>query len=84
MATLTIRLPDSHRDRLATMAARRGQSLNKLMEEISLRALTEHDIETRFRVRAARGDPERGLELLDELDRRHERSKERGLPARER
>ena len=52
------------------------------MEEISLRALAEHDIETRFRVRATRGDRERGLELLDELDRRHERSKEQGLPAR--
>ena len=75
MATLTIRLPDFHRDRLAAMAARRGQSLNKLMEEISLRALTEHDIEMRFRMRAARGDAERGLELLDELDRQHEQAK---------
>ncbi len=35
MATLTIRLPDAHRDRLAAMAARRGVSLNKLMEELS-------------------------------------------------
>ena len=39
MATLTIRLPDAHRDRLAAMAARRGLSLNKLMEELSVRAL---------------------------------------------
>ena len=35
MATLTIRLPDVHRDRLAAMAAQRSQSLNKLMEELS-------------------------------------------------
>ena len=41
MATLTIRLPDAHRDRLAAMAARRGVSLNKLMEELSVRALAE-------------------------------------------
>ncbi len=69
MATLTIRLPDAHRDRLAAMAARRGLSLNKLMEELSVRALAEHDTELRFRMRAARGNAERGLALLDELDR---------------
>ena len=71
MATLTIRIPDAHRDRLAAMAARRGLSLNKLMEELSVRALTEHDTEMRFRLRAARGDIERGLKLLDELDAAH-------------
>ena len=74
MATLTIRLPDAHRDRLAAMAARRGVSLNKLMEELSVRALTEHDAEMRFRMRAARGDAARGLKLLDELDHRHAQS----------
>ena len=71
MATMTIRLPDEHRDRLAAMAARRGLSLNKLMEELSVRALAEHDTEMRFRMRAARGDTGRGLKLLEELDRRH-------------
>ncbi len=71
MATLTIRLPDAQRDRLAAMAARRGLSLNKLMQELSVRALTEHDTEMRFRMRAARGEPERGLKVLDDLDRRH-------------
>lgn len=68
MATLTIRLPDAQRDRLAAMAARRGVSLNKLMQELSVRALTEHDTEMRFRIRAARGDVRKGLELLDKLD----------------
>jgi len=68
MATLTIRLPDAHRDRLAAMAARRGVSLNKLMEELSIRALTEHDTEMRFRMRAARGDVRKGLKLLDKLE----------------
>ena len=71
MATLTIRIPDAHRDRLAAMAARRGLSMNKLIEEISTRALAEHDTEMRFRLRAARGDPALGLKVLDELDRRH-------------
>ncbi len=53
------------------MAARGGLSLNKLMEELSVRALAEHDTEMRFRMRAARGDATRGLKVLDELDRRH-------------
>jgi len=30
--------------------------------------LTEFDVEARFRVRAARGDPDRGLALLDKVD----------------
>lgn len=71
MATLTIRIPDAHRDRLAAMAAQRGLSMNKLIEEISTRALAEHDTEMRFRLRAARGDPALGLKVLDKLDRRH-------------
>lgn len=74
MATMTIRRPDAHRDRLKAMAARRGLSLNKLMEELSVRALAEHDLEMRFRMRAARGDVTRGLGLLDELDQRHART----------
>ena len=71
MATLTIRIPDAHRDRLAAMASQRGLSLNKLMEELSVRVLAEHDTEMRFRMRAARGKVDRGLKLLDELDRRY-------------
>ncbi len=71
MATLTIRLPDAQRDRLAAMEARRGPSPNELMQELSVRALTEHDTEMRFWMRAVRGEPERGLKVLDDLDRRH-------------
>jgi len=76
MATLTIRVPDAHRDRLAAMAAQRGVSVNKLMEEISTRALAEHDTEMRFRLRAARGNVERGLAVLEKLDRMHSRAKD--------
>ena len=76
MATLTIRIPDAHRDRLAAMAAQRGLSVNKLIEELSVRALAEHDTEMRFRLRASRGDSALGLDLLDKLDRRHAPAKE--------
>ena len=71
MATLTIRLPDDQRDRLANMAAQRGISLNRLMHDLSTRALVEHDVEMRFRARAARGSAERGLEILDALETAH-------------
>ena len=74
MAVLTIRIPDAHRDRLAAMAAQRGVSLNKLMEELSIRALAEHDTEMRFRLRASRGDPARGLAILETLDKAHQRA----------
>ena len=69
MGTLTIRLPDDQHQRLKQLAARRGLSLNKLFEELSTRALVETDAETRFRLRAARGDPAAGLAVLDKLDR---------------
>lgn len=69
MSTLTIRLPEDQHERLKALAAQRGVSLNKLFEEFSARAIAEFDTETRFRVRAARGDPKRGLAILDALDR---------------
>ena len=68
---LTIRLPDAHRDRLAAMAEERGMSMEKLVEELLVRALAEHDTEMLFRMRATRGDSGRGLKLLAELDRLH-------------
>lgn len=57
--------------RLRQLAQRRGISLNKLVEELSTRALAEADAETAFLVRAARGDRNRGLAILDELDHKH-------------
>jgi len=71
MATLTIRVPDAHRDRLAAMARERGESLNELMMQLSVRAVAEHDTEMRFRLRAARGNADRGVAVLDKLDRMH-------------
>ena len=68
MSVMTIRLPDAQHERLKTLAAHCGVSLNKLFEEFATRALTEFDVETRFRVRAARGSAEAGLKLLDRLD----------------
>ncbi len=68
MSVLTIRLPEDKHERLKELAKARGISINKLMEELSTIALTEFDAETRFRARAAQGNPERGIVILDELD----------------
>ena len=68
MATMTIRLPDAKHERLKQLAARRGISLNKLIEEWSSIALTEFDAEARFRFLASRGDRKRALAVLDKLD----------------
>ena len=68
MSTLTIRLPDEKHARLRQLARQRQLSLNKRIEELATVALAEFDAETRFRARAAKGSPERGIHLLDRLD----------------
>lgn len=68
VSVMTIRLPNAQHERLRQLARTRGVSVNKVIEELTTRALTEFDLETRFRTRAARGDPERGLRFLDRLD----------------
>jgi len=69
MSTLTIRIPETKHNRLRRLAASRGVSLNKLIDEFATVALAQHDTETRFRALASRGSAKRGLKLLDKLDR---------------
>ncbi|MEN2991814.1 ribbon-helix-helix protein, CopG family [Tistrella sp. BH-R2-4] len=68
MSTLTIRLPDDTAQRLKQLAASRGVSLNKLMEELGTTALAAHDAEIRFRAAAAGADRQGALDILDRLD----------------
>lgn len=69
MSVVTLRLPEDQHQRLKAMAQARGISLNKLFEQLTAQALTENDIEIRYRRLAASGSVQRGLELLDRLDR---------------
>lgn len=69
MSVVMIRLPNDQLERLKTLEQTRGVSLNKLFEEFATKALTEFDVEARFRAPAARGDRQRGIALLDKLDR---------------
>ena len=77
MSVLTIRVPDGKHQRLKHLAKSRGISVNKLIEELSTVALAQHDTEMRFRVLAARGSAQRGLRLLDKLDRAFARNSRR-------
>ncbi len=67
MARLTICLPDEKSERLKVLARERGTSVNRLVDEMATLMIAEHDAETRFRVRAQRGQDreQEGLELLD-------------------
>lgn len=68
MSTLTVRLPDDKHERLKAMAQHKKISVNKLIEELSTKALAEFDMETRFKTLARTGNVAQGLELLNRLD----------------
>ena len=68
MSTLTIRLPDDTAERLKSLARSRGQSMNKLVEELSAQALAAWDTENHFRAMAATGNVQESLAILDRLD----------------
>ena len=68
MSILTIRLPDDKHERLKALAKSNAISVNKLIDELATIALANFDARVRFETRAARGDPQRALALLDQLD----------------
>ena len=67
MARMTIRIPDDTHARIKTLARLRGMSVNRLMEELSVIAVTQHDAEARFRALAAHGSAREGLAILERL-----------------
>ena len=69
MSTITLRIPESKHERLKQYAKEQGVSLNKLFEEFATVALAQFDAKTRFEIKASRGSTERGLQILDKLDK---------------
>jgi hypothetical protein len=63
-------MPDDKAERLKILAASRGISVNKLIEEWANMGIAEFDAKASFLARAARGSRERGLELINEMNRR--------------
>jgi predicted transcriptional regulator len=68
MSTLSVRLPDDIAERLKNLANKRNVSVNKLMNELSTRALLEEEARQQFLAAQLRGSRKRGLKMLDELD----------------
>jgi predicted transcriptional regulator len=69
MTVLTVRVPEDKAMRLKALARQRKISVNQLMNELATRAITEFDVETRFRTLAARGDAKAGLAALDRIEK---------------
>jgi predicted transcriptional regulator len=55
MSALTLRLTDDKHQRLKELAHMRGQSINRLLDEVTTLMLAEFDAETRFKTRAMGG-----------------------------
>ena len=69
MSVVTLRIPDDKHTRLKELAQSRRMSLNRLFDELATVALAQHDLAAQFRAAAAAGNTQRGLALLDKLDR---------------
>ena len=67
MGSLHLRISDEKHQRLRELAKSRNISVNKLLEELTTMALTEYDLETRFKLRVSRGSTEKALLVLDKL-----------------
>ncbi len=67
MGSLYLRIPDEKHQRLKELAKSKNISVNKLIEELTTIALTEYDIETRFKLRASKGSTEQALEVLEKI-----------------
>lgn len=70
-SVITLRVPGDKHARLRKLAAARGLSVNRLLDEIATVALTQHDVETAFLAAARRGSREKGLVVLNKLDRHY-------------
>lgn len=67
MSVITFRVTDEKHDRIKNLAVSRGVSVNKLIDEAMTLMIAKYDIETRFKARAAKGDINAGIALLDKV-----------------
>ncbi|KND17685.1 CopG family transcriptional regulator [Enhydrobacter aerosaccus] len=67
MSVITLRVTDDKHERIKNLAVSRGVSVNKLIDEAMTLMIAKYDIETRFKARAAKGNINAGLALLDKV-----------------
>ena len=76
MRTITVCLPDDVHQGIEVVAAERHLSVNQLYEEISRIILCGHTTEARFRERVAQGSRQKGLAIIDALDKHYAESRQ--------
>jgi len=69
MTAVLVDLPEETHSGLKAAAEKRGVSVADLLREISEAAVANIEAKAQFEAMAARGDPQLGLAILDELDR---------------
>jgi hypothetical protein len=70
MKTIPYRCDESRHKALLGAAKASGTSVQKLFDQFVTEVLTERQVEARFAARQARGNPERGRQLLAEVRQR--------------
>jgi len=69
MNAVTLDLPDDVFERFTQVAAARGVTLTRLMQEVAQAVIAAEDTEARFATLAATSDRTLALAVLDRLDR---------------
>jgi hypothetical protein len=69
MGVWKIEISAEKAEQLKNYAKQRGISLNKLFDEMATITLVHFDARNRFEQRAKQGDPRRGRELLEKIER---------------
>ena len=69
MVHMKVQISAEKHARVRQLAETRGVSVNKLVNEWVSMAVAEFDAKTRFAMHAARGNVQRGVALLDNVDR---------------
>ncbi|MBF0159035.1 MAG: toxin-antitoxin system HicB family antitoxin [Magnetococcales bacterium] len=67
MATLTVDMPDPVAVGLQQIAATRDVAIDTIVTEMAVSLIEQVEAEQRFLRRAARGNSQRGLDLLDKV-----------------
>jgi hypothetical protein len=65
-------------ERVRQIASRSGQSINQMVNSWADMVIAQNEAESSFLAAAARGHPERGLRLLDKLNRRDRKNRTAG------
>lgn len=67
MTTLNIELPNNQMEQMQHIASQMGTSVQAWLQKISAHAVNEWEQYNSFKTRVAKGDPAKGLRILEDL-----------------